>query len=71
MCIFFVLSCIATLLSKVAISGSSSTSNVKKAVFNDIDWTVVWTVLFVYSIQVSTFAVFFGQFFKRSKISFV
>ncbi|CAF5167082.1 unnamed protein product, partial [Rotaria magnacalcarata] len=70
MCIFFVLTCIATLLSKVGIKGTTDTG-VSKAVFNGADWTVVWTVLFVYSIEVSVFAVFFGQLFKRRKISFV
>ncbi|CAF2146243.1 unnamed protein product [Rotaria magnacalcarata] len=68
MCIFFVLTCIATLLSKVGIKGTTDTG-VSKAVFNGADWTVVWTVLFVYSIEVSVFAVFFGQLFKRPLLS--
>ncbi|CAF4761381.1 unnamed protein product [Rotaria magnacalcarata] len=67
MCIFFVLTCIATLLSKVGIKGTTDTG-VSKTVFNGADWTVVWTVLFVYSIEVSVFAVFFGQLFKRPPV---
>lgn len=70
MFIFFILTGVATGLSKVAMKGSSESWNsATKAVFNYVDWTVLWTVLFVYSIQVSTFAVFYGQFFKRSNLS--
>ncbi|CAF2937617.1 unnamed protein product [Rotaria sp. Silwood2] len=59
MFIFFILTCISTGLSKVPLKGSSSAWNsASKAVFNYTHWTVLWTVLFVYSIQVSTFAVF-------------
>jgi thiamine transporter ThiT len=52
-----------------ALSVVSFSSNGKKAVFNSVHWTVLWTILLVYSIHVSTFAVFFGQFFKRGKAS--
>ncbi|CAF1258424.1 unnamed protein product [Rotaria sp. Silwood1] len=70
MLIYFILTCISTLLSKVAFNGSSSQWNsASKAVFNNTHWTVLWTVLFVYSIQVSTFAVFFGQLFKRTLLA--
>ncbi|CAF3556457.1 unnamed protein product, partial [Rotaria sp. Silwood2] len=70
MFIFFILTCISTGLSKVPLKGSSSAWNsASKAVFNYTHWTVLWTVLFVYSIQVSTFAVLFGQFFKRTLLA--
>ena len=62
MCVYFILTCITTGLSVISLS-----SDQKKAVFNYVHWTVIWTILFVYSIQVSTFAVFFGQLFKRGK----
>ena len=39
--------------------------SVSKALFNYTHWTLIWTILFVYSIQVSAFSVLFGQFFKR------
>ncbi|UJR17400.1 hypothetical protein I4U23_004295 [Adineta vaga] len=60
MCIYLILTCILTGLSVTSLS-----SNQKKAIFNYVHWTVLWTIFFVYSIQVSTFAIFFGQFFKR------
>lgn len=46
-------------------------NSVTKAVFNYTDWKVLWTVLFVYAIQTSVFAVFFGQLFKRRNILFL
>ena len=68
MCIYLVLTCITTGLCSVVFPPLNSDWNsVSRAVFNYTHWTVVWTVLFVYSIQVSMFAVFFGQLFKKSK----
>jgi len=60
MLIFFILTLVSSGLSVVSLS-----SDGPKAVFNYVDWFVVFTILFVYSFQVSTFAVFFGQIFKR------
>lgn len=42
--------------------------NESKAVFNYSHWTLLWVILFVYAIETSAFAVFFGQLFKRRKI---
>jgi hypothetical protein len=72
MCIYFILTGICTGLSFVVLQSSGARWNsVSKAIFNYTHWTIIWTVLFVYSIQVSAFAVFFGQFFKRGKNSFI
>jgi hypothetical protein len=66
MFIYFILTGISTGLSVVVFPSSNARWNsVGKAVFNYAHWTLIWTILFVYSIQVSAFAVFFGQFFKR------
>jgi len=66
MFIYFILTGISTGLSLVIFKSSGARWNsVSKAVFNYSHWTLIWTILFVYAIQVSTFAVFFGQFFKR------
>ncbi|CAF0732489.1 unnamed protein product [Adineta steineri] len=46
-------------------SSGARVNSISKALFNSTHWTVLWTILFVYSIQVSTFSVLFGQFFKR------
>jgi hypothetical protein len=62
MVIYFVLTGICTGLSVVSFSSSA-----KKALFNEVHWTVIWTVLFIYSIQTSTFVIFFGQLFKRGE----
>jgi uncharacterized membrane-anchored protein YitT (DUF2179 family) len=68
MLIYFVLIGVVTGLSMLVLPSSGATSNsVSKALFNYTNWTVIWTILFVYSIQVSAFAVLFGQFFKRRK----
>ena len=50
-------------------SSGARFNSVSKALFNYTDWTLLWTILFVYSIQVSAFSVFFGQLFKRRKKS--
>src|SRR5689334_3875267 len=69
MFIYFILTCVSTGLSLVVLKSSGTRWNsVSKAVFNYTHWALIWTILFVYSIQVSTFAVFFGQFFKRGKL---
>ncbi|CAF2249794.1 unnamed protein product [Rotaria magnacalcarata] len=66
MFIYIVLCSLLTGLSVLVLPSSNATSkSVDKAVFNYTHWTVIWTVLFVYSIQLSTFSVFFGQFFSR------
>ncbi len=68
MCIYFVLTGVVTGLCMVVLPSSNTTRNsVSKAIFNYTDWTVLWTILFVYSIELSTFSVFFGQLFKRRK----
>ena len=66
MFIYFILTCVCAGLSVVVMakSGTQATS-VSKAVFNYSHWTLIWTILFVYSIEVSAFIVFFGQLFKR------
>jgi len=69
MLIYFLLTIGVTLLSLIQLPKSDTKFSVKKAVFNSTNWFLLWTVLFVYSIQVSSFSVFFGQFFKRRKIS--
>ena len=71
MFIFFVLTGITTGFSLIVLpsSGALSTS-VSKAIFNYTNWTLIWTILFVYSIQTSVFAVFFGQFFQRRNYLF-
>ncbi|UJR09005.1 hypothetical protein I4U23_013254 [Adineta vaga] len=70
MCIYFVLTGVSTGLSMI-VFGSTGTrwNSVNRAVFNYTHWTVLWTILFVYAIQVSTFAVFFGQLFKRALLA--
>ncbi|CAF0732502.1 unnamed protein product [Adineta steineri] len=66
MIIYFILSSVVTVLSLVVLpSSNSKPGRVSKALFNYTHWTVLWTILFVYSIQVSAFSVLFGQFFKR------
>ncbi|CAM4944466.1 unnamed protein product [Rotaria socialis] len=66
MLIFFVLSGVVTGLSIMVLpSGNAGNNSVRKAIFNYAHWTLIWTILFVYSIQVSAFSVFFGQFFKN------
>ncbi|CAF4262993.1 unnamed protein product, partial [Adineta steineri] len=66
MIIYFILSSVVTVLSLVVLpSSNSKPGRVSKALFNYTHWTVIWTILFVYSIQVSAFSVLFGQFFKR------
>ncbi|CAF4163607.1 unnamed protein product, partial [Adineta steineri] len=66
MIIYFILSSVVTVLSLVVLPSSNSRpGRVSKALFNYTHWTVLWTILFVYSIQVSAFSVLFGQFFKR------
>jgi len=68
MLIYFILSGVVTGLSMVVLPSSNSRpGRVSKALFNYTNWTVIWTILFVYSIQVSAFSVLFGQFFKRRK----
>ncbi len=68
MLIYLVLIGVVTGLSMIVIPSSGARRNsVSKAMFNYTHWTVIWTILFVYSIQVSTFSVLFGQFFKRRK----
>jgi ATP-binding cassette subfamily A (ABC1) protein 3 len=68
MCIYFLIIGIVTGLCMVVFPSSGTTQySVGKAVFNYTDWTVIWTILFVYSIELSTFSVFFGQLFKRRK----
>jgi hypothetical protein len=66
MCIYFILTAACTGLSLVVFKSSGNKWNsVSRAVFNYTNWTLLWTILFVYSIQVSAFAIFFGQFFQR------
>ncbi|UJR36716.1 hypothetical protein I4U23_029432 [Adineta vaga] len=66
MIIYFVLTSVVTGFSMLVLPRSNNSRNsVSKALFNCTHWTVIWTILFVYSIQVSTFSVLFGQFFKR------
>ncbi len=68
MLIYFVLIGVVTGLSMLVFPSSGARVNsVSRALFNYTDWTVIWTILFVYSIQVSAFSVLFGQFFKRRK----
>ncbi|CAF3058558.1 unnamed protein product [Rotaria sp. Silwood2] len=69
MCIYIVLSSILTGFSVLVLSSSNATStSVGKAVFNYAHWTLIWTILFVYSIQLSSFSIFFGQFFSRREV---
>jgi len=66
--IYFLLSSIITVLSLIVLPSTRfRTNSSAKALFNYTHWTLLWTILFVYSIQVSAFSVFFGQFFKRRK----
>jgi hypothetical protein len=68
MLIYFILSGVVTGLSKAVLPSSHARVNsISKAIFTHADWTVIWTILFVYSIQVSAFSVFFGQLFKHRK----
>jgi hypothetical protein len=68
MLIYFILTIVVTALSMVVLPSSGSRRNsVSKALFNKTHWSVIWTILFIYSIQVSAFSVLFGQFFKRRK----
>ncbi|CAF0914028.1 unnamed protein product [Rotaria sp. Silwood1] len=70
MLIFFILTTVVTGLSMIVLPTSGSRKNsVRKAIFNYTHWTLIWTILFVYSIQVSAFSVLFGQFFKRSFVA--
>ena len=66
MSIYLILTSVVTALSMVVLpSANSRPGRVSKALFNYTHWTVIWIILFVYSIQVSAFSVLFGQFFKR------
>ena len=66
MFIYFILTCICAGLSVLVLPKSRDVViNQSKAIFNYAHWTLIWTILFVYSIEVSAFAVFFGQLFKR------
>ncbi len=68
MLIYFVLIGVVTGLSMLVFPSTGFRSNsVSRRLFNYTNWTVIWTILFVYSIQVSAFSVLFGQFFKRRK----
>ena len=71
MCIYFILTGIVTGLSMIVLPSSNATrTSVSKAMFNYTHWTLIWTILFVYSIELSAFSVFFGQLFKRRKFFF-
>jgi len=52
-------------------SSNVTRTSVSKALFNYTHWTLIWTILFIYSIELSTFSVFFGQLFKRRKYSYL
>jgi hypothetical protein len=66
MLIYFVLIGVVTGVSMAVLPSSNARANsVSKALFNYTNWTLIWTILFVYGIQVSTFSVLFGQFFKH------
>jgi hypothetical protein len=68
MIVYIVLIAIVTGFSMLVLPSSGARFNsVSKALFNYTHWTVIWTILFVYSIQVSAFSVLFGQFFKSRK----
>ncbi len=68
MLIYVVLTGVVTGFSMLVLPSSGARVNsMSKALFNYTHWTLLWTILFVYSIQVSTFSVLFGQFFKRRK----
>ena len=68
MIIYFILIGVITGISMAVFPSSGARVNsVSKALFNYTHWTLLWTILFVYSIQVSAFSVFFGQLFKRRK----
>ena len=70
MMIYFVLVAIVTFLSLLVIPSTRfRLTSVSKALFNYTHWSVLWTILFVYALQVSAFSVLFGQFFKRRKIN--
>lgn len=72
MFIFLILTCITTGLCFVVFPSTGTRWNsVTRAVFNYTHWTLLWTILFVYAIQVSAFAVFFGQLFKRGDFCFL
>ncbi|UJR36715.1 hypothetical protein I4U23_029431 [Adineta vaga] len=65
MAIYLILISVVTALSLVVLpSATARPGRVSKALFNYTHWTVIWTILFVYSIQTSAFSVLFGQFFK-------
>ena len=64
----FILIGVVTGLSYVVIPSSGARRNsIAKALFNYTHWTLLWTILFVYALQVSAFSVLFGQFFKRRR----
>ncbi len=68
MLIYIILIGVMTGLSMIVMPSSGSrTNSVSRGLFNYTQWTLLWTILFVYSIQVSVFGVFFGQLFKRRK----
>ena len=68
MLIYIVLIGLMTGLSMIVMpSSGSETNSVSRGLFNYADWTLIWTILFVYSIQVSAFSVLFGQFFTSRK----
>ena len=69
MCIYFVLTGVVTGFSMLIFSNATlQNGSISKSLFNNTHWTLIWTILFVYSIQVSAFTVFFSQFFKRRKL---
>jgi hypothetical protein len=68
MLIYLVLIGVMTGLSFVVIPSSGARVNsMTKSLFNYAHWTLIWTILFVYSIQTSAFSVFFAQCFTRRK----
>ena len=70
MFIYIVLTSVATGFSYIQLPSSGGSANsVGKSIFTFAHWTLIWTILFVYSIQVSTFSVLFGQFFQQRKNS--
>ena len=69
MFIYFILTGALTGLTMVVFPDNFPKENTtSKAILSNTHWTVIWTILFVYSIHVSTFTIFFGQFFKRRQL---
>ncbi|CAF1607738.1 unnamed protein product, partial [Adineta ricciae] len=66
MLIYVILISIVIGLSVISIPSSQQRqTSIARAIFNSTHWTLIWTVLFIYSIEISAFSICFAQLFKR------